>query len=59
MLIILCCIYFKSASPDGFKQEKPFVARRALAASISPSILPHSFVFFFYKKKKAKGFYFY
>lgn len=54
MLIILCCIYFKSASPDGFKQEKPFVARVALAASIFPSILPHSWFFLI-----AKGFYFY
>lgn len=52
MLIILCSIYFKSASPDGFKQEKPFVARLALAASMFPSTLPHSFVF----NKKAKGF---
>lgn len=52
MLIILCCIYFKSASPDGFKQERRFVGRLALAASIFPSLLPHSFVLFV-------GFYFY
>lgn len=42
MLIILCCIYFKSASPDGFKQDKPFVAKLALAVPICQSILLHS-----------------
>lgn len=58
MLIILCSIYFKSASPDGFKQEKPFVARLALAASIFPSILPRSFFGYFFLYKKSKRFLF-